>query len=225
MAGKDKNIWDYLLKDVPVPVNPMIGGDPRYEKGIPAFVHIGGRRIATVLTRDALKKNLKNTSPVPVEIANAIRTGTLKVPNLTAKQLTNMVAEASRRTTKLPASKPSPLKLPGSFGKGGWSAGPPKSNVVPLRTSVKKPPRTPVEKPFQTSTEKVISPKDKLDRFMRNIDSPERSADKEAYKALKKTQVGKSGNVIDFKPKTKKARGGKLNKGYARGGGIRKPKW
>ena len=32
-------------------------------------------------------------------------------------------------------------------------------------------------------------------------------------------------NIIDFKPKPRKARGGKIKRKYARGGGIRKPKW
>ena len=252
-----KNIWDHLLKNVPVPIDPLRRSLDK--QLLPAILKLPGMKqtFPVAVTRETLKKNLDILGVASPQVVQAMRDGTLKTLNLTAKQLNKIVKEASKRTTETftrppplaSLAKPSPARLPGSFGN--------KSNVVPLQPGPRlqtnlqkqwtemgkgvtrlsdvrgKPSIAGVEKPLRTATEKVVSSKDKLERFMRNIDKPGHSEDKAIYQALKKTQVGK--NVVNLgeyklknpgKPfKFPKARGGKIKNGYARGGGIRKPKW
>ena len=241
--------WEGLTQGRTIPIDPLRRSLDK--QLLPAILKLPGMKqtFPVAVTRETLKKNLDILGVASPQVVQAMRDGTLKTLNLTAKQLNKIVKEASKRTTETftrppplaSLAKPSPARLPGSFGN--------KSNVVPLQPGPRlqtnlqkqwtemgkgvtrlsdvrgKPSIAGVEKPLRTATEKVVSSKDKLERFMRNIDKPGHSEDKAIYQALKKTQVGKSGNVIDFKPKPKKARGGKIKKGYARGGGIRKPKW
>ena len=216
MAGKKRRpltgAGDWAGHMQTLPIDPLLATG----KGILTNFQLpGGPLFALVVAKrlfpELLKKYGNKLTPVSREVSSAIHKRRIEVPSIsTTKEFTKVVAEASKRTTKLPAkpsTKPSPLKLPGSFGKGGWSAGPPKSNVVPL--------------PRSQNT--------RVNNFMKKLDP--KSEDYQVLKAVTRarTELGKrpSGrdNVIDFKPKTKKARGGGIKKGYARGGGIRKPKW
>ena len=246
--------WEGLTQGRTIPIDPLRRSLDK--QLLPAILKLPGMKqtFPVAVTRETLKKNLDILGVASPQVVQAMRDGTLKTLNLTAKQLNKIVKEASKRTTETFTRSPpppplaSPARLPGSFGN--------KSNVVPLQpgprlqTNLQKqwtemgkgarssdvrgnPSIAGVEKPLRTATEKVVSSKDKLERFMRNIDKPGHSEDKAIYQALKKTQVGK--NVVNLgeyklknpgKPfKFPKARGGKLKKGYSRGGGIRKPKW
>ena len=99
---------------------------------------------------------------------------------------------------KLPVkAKPKKTPIPGSEAFSRMLSSAPKSNVVKL--------------PNQQITKQDV----------------------DGYNTIKnaKADLSKTDNILDFPferikpPKPKKARGGKIKKGYARGGGIRKPKW
>jgi len=128
--------WEGHMQHRILPIDPLM--QSLENQLFPAILKLPGmkRTFPVAVTGKTLKKNLDILGVASPEVIAAMRAGTLKTLNLTGKQLTKMVKEVSKRTTKLPAkpsTKPPPLKLPGSFSKM-LSSAKPKSNVVPLRT-------------------------------------------------------------------------------------------